>query len=554
MKKNVIPILILAFSVIFVSCSTESVEVGDLTLKNKSEKALVCYPKSNLKTRAYSIDNSWETWNKVKLASGDSVYTPWNEKLTSGTIPYDIRTDIKYEKGWDLIAHTLNGYGDRGMNYMVFHNRYTGILKVFYYVEVSQAALQNTAMWKLHFETPQSCLAFSGPYASASTQKNVKDIYLGNITNDDSKGYTLGWNCFQTELAYDPDYKDGKIQIIPSSMTTSQIHLYGNIDTKTEGLIISTTNTNALSGGINTTANFAGKKAEEWVGNALKNNKLFKKVSSLLVSGAGSIVSSGVSSLLGSFVGGFDKSQQTTQSVQLRTSGTIKLDGELRTIQSGIIMPLDLSLSPNDVGHLGTWCLTKEPFLLMYPYANQTGKVLESPYFHEYSLSIPNPAACQGLVEMNPDLKDNIESYSINCNLYENDTLYVNDAFKNGNICQGWSNNHGELLYNHTYFPQYPYVTYISLKNKNGDVLENYTGSEGYETFIPNAPDGTRGAIPDFNAVSSYVVVLTVTIKTKQGDTVVSSHTFIPYLKWNYDSFSDGMYLNDYPTVPIDDY
>jgi len=551
MKKNVMSVLILASSVILVSCSTESVETGDLTLKNKSKNALVCYPKRNLKTRTSSVDNSWETWETVTLHSGKLAYTPWNEKVTSGAIPYDIRTDIKSEKGWDLIAHTVNGYGDVGMNYIVFHNRYTGILKVFYYLEPEQAALQNTAIWKLHFETPQSCLAFSGPYASISTKKDVNDIYLGNITNDDSKGYTLGWNCFQTELAYDPDYKDSKVQIIPTSMTTSQIHLYGNLDAKTEGLIISTTNTNVLNGGINMTANFAGKKAEEWVGKALTDNKLFKKASSLLISGAGAIVSSGISSLLGSFVGGFDKSQQTTQSVQLRTSGTLKLDGELKSIQSGIIMPLDLSLSPNDVGHLGVWCLTQEPFLWMYPYATQTGKVLNG--LHQYSLSIPTAGLCDTLVEMNPDLKFQIESYSVDCNVYQNDTLHINDAFRKGNGCDGWAPYPTNLLYNHTYFPRDPYLTYIGLKNKNGDFIDNYTGSEGFETFIPNAPDGTRGAIPYFNAQSNYVLVVNVTIKTKQGDTVVSSHTFIPYIKWDYDSFSDGMYLNDYPAVPIDD-
>ena len=76
-------------------------------------------------------------------------------------IPYDIRMDIKSVDGWELIAHTVNGYGDLGVNYLIFHNKYTGVLKVFYYLEPEQAQFaDNTAMWKLHFEIPQSCLAF----------------------------------------------------------------------------------------------------------------------------------------------------------------------------------------------------------------------------------------------------------------------------------------------------------------------------------------------------------------------------------------------------------
>ena len=93
----------------------------------------------------------------------------------------------------------------------------------FYYLEPEQANLQNTAMWKLHFEIPQSCLAFSDVYAELSTRKDIYDIYVGNISNDDSKGYTVGWNCFQTELAYDPNLKGGTLQIIPHSCTTSTI-------------------------------------------------------------------------------------------------------------------------------------------------------------------------------------------------------------------------------------------------------------------------------------------------------------------------------------------
>ena len=51
----------------------------------------------------------------MQLASGSYVHTPWNKKSTSGTIPYEIRTDVLPSDGGDLIAHTVNGYGENGI-------------------------------------------------------------------------------------------------------------------------------------------------------------------------------------------------------------------------------------------------------------------------------------------------------------------------------------------------------------------------------------------------------------------------------------------------------
>ena len=276
----------------------------------------------------------------MQLASGSYVHTPWNKKITSGTIPYEIRTDILPSDGWDLIAHTVNGYGENGMNYLIFHNHYTGILKIFYYLEPNSSNLQNTAIWKLHFENPQSFLAFTSEYARLSSDKSVRDIYLSNITKDDSKGYTVGWNCFQVELAYDPDFSEGSLQIIPMSMTTSSIKFTGNFDSKTDGTIISTTTSNPLNGVVKGVASLVGAKAEDWVSDQVKKAKFGNKIIKVLSSGANSLVTSGVGAALGSFIGVFSKTTQTTQTVQLNTVGSVELDGELKTLQTGLIVPL----------------------------------------------------------------------------------------------------------------------------------------------------------------------------------------------------------------------
>ena len=238
----------------------------------------------------------------MQLASGSYVHTPWNKKITSGTIPYEIRTDILPSDGWDLIAHTVNGYGENGMNYLIFHNHYTGILKIFYYLEPNSSNLQNTAIWKLHFENPQSFLAFTGEYARLSTDKSVRDIYLSNITSDDSRGFNVGWNCFQVELAYDPDFTEGSLQIIPMSMTTSSIKLDGNLNSKTKGTVISTTTSNPLNGVVKGVASLVGNTAKDWVSDQVKDANFGDDVKKSLSSGAGSLVTSAVGAALGSFI------------------------------------------------------------------------------------------------------------------------------------------------------------------------------------------------------------------------------------------------------------
>lgn len=104
------------------------------------------------------------------------------------------------------------------------------------------------------------------------------------------------------------------------------------------------------------------------------DSKKFSAIGNAVINGAGSIVKSGAASLLGSFIGAFDKNNQTTQTVQLHTAGSVTLNGEIKTLQSSTIMPLSMSISIKDVGRLGVWCFTKTPKIFMNPYACLIGK------------------------------------------------------------------------------------------------------------------------------------------------------------------------------------
>ena len=178
MIKKLIGIALLTF--VISACRNVEDSLLETPVNPIQESRLIAYPKkSDLgnMTRSETVGLDWENWETVALASGVLVAPPWANNPVASDIPEEIRKDIKATDGWDLIVHTVNGYGEQGLNYLIFHNKFTGILKVFYYLEQSGAQLQNTAIWKIHFESPQSLLAFASDYAGDATKDSPSDLY-----------------------------------------------------------------------------------------------------------------------------------------------------------------------------------------------------------------------------------------------------------------------------------------------------------------------------------------------------------------------------------------
>lgn len=97
------------------------------------------------------------------------------------------------------------------------------------------------------------------------------------------------------------------------------------------------------------------------------------------------------------------KSGQTTQSVQLHTDTQINLKGSITTISSGLVKPLTISLSVKDVGRLGVWCLTKEPFFNLLPYVRYKGKWYSQDWYAYEVQTLPDLMNFDKVV-LNPDL------------------------------------------------------------------------------------------------------------------------------------------------------
>lgn len=534
MMKNLISIVLFAFVVSACNSVEDSVLEAPVDCSVQNTK-LIAYPKKSngSMTRSGSTDLDWENWETITLASGTSATPPWAD-MNSSDIPVEIRTDIKASDGWDLIVHTVNGYGERGLNYLIFHNKFTGILKVFYYLEQSSAQLQNTAIWKIHFESPQSLLAFTSDYADDATKDSLSDLYLGNITNNSSKGYSAGWNCFQFELAYDPNFTTGSLQFIPESMTTADITLEGDFASETSGLIISITNSNPLSGAVEGVAKMGGNAAEKWVTKQVAGGA-FKKIGSLVASGAKGIVKAGVSKLLGSFIGGFNSAKETTQQVQLKTNGTIKLKGNITSLQSGMVSPLSFSISKEHVGALGAWGAVEKPVIYLHPLATYKREDESWDFSYIYELEGLEGYDIQTLV--NPEMLPYVTSYKFDYDVYQDSNVSVQHALGN----RLGSNFKFEIsspynLYEDIYSISSCKVP-IMYKNLSGELLPPYGTLAPYTVFLPDAPLGggnVSGA--KFDLTSHFIVVVTLTLETNINgvqNTVVSSHTFIPDVKWN---------------------
>lgn len=536
MKKTVLNLGLVFLSLITLESCKDDVmtTLPSQQVEKKGEKELICFPKYEGNTRSGEADDDWEKWEKVILPSGLDVLTPWNQSLTASAIPLEIRQDIKRANGWELIAHTMKGYGDKGMNYLFFHNRYTGLLKVFYFLEQDVSQLQNTGMWKLHFESPQSFLNFTGEFAKPASFRGDTDFYVENITNDESRGFLTGWNCFQVELAYDPNFTSIPLQIIPYNMNVTDLKFDGTFESSTSGTIIQAYAKNIFDKQIKAVAGYAGDKAEKWVKEGVEKGA-FKKIKNLVVNGAGSIVTSGVSSLLHGFLGGFNKQQNTIQTVQLRTNGSCTLTGKMTEVTTGIMMPLSIRLSADKVGKLGAWCLEEEPVFELSPIAHLEidSSEGEEVFLKKYYLENWNLIY---KAKINPDLASHIKECKFTYTLFESEECNHGTAFEYNNHSNSTFITKNFLAENKLYEKIY------SISDIPVTIHVGLVDTPPQSVYVINAPDGTHGGVGNIQMNKFHLASVAMELKVEidgEENTFVSSHMF-DINKYQWSPWDDG--------------
>lgn len=545
-KKNFLLLLIVATGL--SSCNDLLLSTDEVLTESFIEEDIDgIYPYSQqCATRAISVPN-WESWEKVRLSSGvaetDSVAVPWADNaLVTTVIPTQIRKDIKKENGWMLIKYTVNGNWGKNNNYMFFYNKYTGILKVFYYLENTVGS--STGIWQLVIDVPQRLFAFTGNIADPiEGVYKRQELYCTNITTTGSSGFTYGWNCFQVELAYDPLFTSGTLTVNPVNRTNSQISLTGSYGSSSKGTFVTTTGSN--SSDITGLATAAGEDAYNFIMKEIENNKITitdsKNADNIVNETLSDIIRKGINQIFSSFTARHNNNPSEKYNIQFTTNGKAEMSGTITTETTGGLAPGSLNLSKSSLGvSLGVWNLEEQPII----YFGTTAKLLkwgqmQYPVYHLWRMdgSISDETSFSNKFILNPDITKDLNSYTCSANAftYYNDSLPIETTkYPHGSIARergslGIISASGKHLYEKCNIVTDFYKKFkVHFPNRN----DQFTSLPRI-LFLPKADiesiNGDLGV--KYNMLVKVSAKLCVNNSVK--DTVTITKTFVPQLEWN---------------------
>lgn len=305
------------------------------------------------------FENNWQNETKITLTNGKSVELPW-VRTASGSIPWEIAEDIKKENGW-IFASTQNK--DYGSDYLIFYNRFTGIVKIFYYY--NGGTLTNNTMWQF-FDQGNNGYFNQGTYFTTPMDQVLqKKVDVTALSRTSQLGTSVGWNCVQRLITYTG--KSGYIDISHGVLNVSNFKMIGNSKETTSGTIVEKHSSNPAKDAFGSVAKKAGEEANSWVKDKAdkavkdKNSAILKNLGTVAASivgqGVTGLVSSGLNTLFGSFLGKSQKDTQTIQTIELTTTGRIEAEGTITFSSEGIVQ----SLNGIDASKLGAWNLRKAP-------------------------------------------------------------------------------------------------------------------------------------------------------------------------------------------------
>ena len=153
-------------------------------------------PRTSANTRS-NINKPWIECKECILKSGKKVLSPWANSIST-TVPDDIRTEISVENHWEILYTNVDiiGYdetvtnADEGLNYILFYNQYTGVLKGFLYIE-SYVNSNNNAYWLLSIDGGTKLFNFVPEFAKPlDSTESPYQISISAITKN---GLTQGF-------------------------------------------------------------------------------------------------------------------------------------------------------------------------------------------------------------------------------------------------------------------------------------------------------------------------------------------------------------------------
>ncbi len=182
------------------------------------------------------------------------VDAPWNEDASSTLMSEDICMDVKKKDGWEVAFSLLNQHGHADKNYFGLYNKYTGVLRIFYYCNKNVTGSGSDFAFEVMLGGDKSVPAFYntlryGIPADSKVNMNVdvlnsglaKTFYLLTTPYSDMGQRTLtqGWHAFDIDMsAYTgKSFKTdgGDMKIACKTSTTANVSLGTDITGKIYG-------------------------------------------------------------------------------------------------------------------------------------------------------------------------------------------------------------------------------------------------------------------------------------------------------------------------------
>lgn len=345
----------LAIILMMVACSAE-----DETLPMSNQEA------TDGKVALLTIEEDTTTWtdHTTCIINGSAeVEAPWNQ-IAVTSIPYDIRKDVEAKDGWNVLFSTvqIKGYKKNynyhklaeNANYILFYNKYSGVLKGFCYI-ATDLAQNNCGVWQLSVNGTTRLFDFTDEYATPYDGEQKHCIYTTSITDEGKAGgFTRGWNCFMVELAYDENSMSQILNIAGISLDQASYDFSGTLMFNTSGTYVTTsqTLTGRLIQGVASVAGEGTKNIITKWENDRKKTTTRSAIGSLAAMGVKELVSNGLNKIFKSISGSTKKNYND---INLKSSGNATVTGTSQQPSSGIVPPLS-GIALNSLGYnLGVW-------------------------------------------------------------------------------------------------------------------------------------------------------------------------------------------------------
>lgn len=478
----------------------------------------------------------WENETEITLPGENTRTLPWVSGANTA-IPAYITDDYQKDKGWELIYNLAENSNDVGNNYLIFYNKFTGILRVFYYLNET-VTIGNNGYWGLKITGNNALLNNSNYFAYPINHKRNNPIQISsNIVNEslfsNNKLITRGWNVFETEFTYtNESIENVKMAIASYNENVSNVVLEGNVDLNSEGTIITTSTTNALQSAANNVAKGAGNAATNYIKDNITNG-VIKMGAGVIGGGVTAIVSKGINLIFGSFIGKKERTSTTTQKIEFKTHGKVTMNGSITSSNGNNILPVNnlpiptgntisnVGINPLYNQPLGVWNLEEAPIIKFAVYAfgdeSFNGELVD----FSRTVSLDESSI---KVKINPSVLSEIDRYEVKS------SVFVYKKFQNKNnwntMTTGGSYRddlrfNGTLVYQDAQNEIYSDVRGESYKGVGGPPVP--TGEGPFKTPIRHLKKGVYD--------NRYVVKVEVTLYPKgtyDQDPIVISRSYLP--------------------------